>query len=441
LARLVVGLTDVAWRMNSDANGRFFAWASLAALFGCATGGAGSAPGIDGDGASSGGDGGSPSMAVGSGGGGAGSSSGAGGASPQDPPPVRRVIACGGAFTCALTSAGGAKCWGKNGFGELGDGSNFGSGVPVDVVGLGSALVSITAGENHACGLTERGAVHCWGWNHDGQLGNGTHEDSNIPVAVAGLPEDIVAIAAGARHNCAMTSAGGLRCWGYGSAGQLGDGLKATSTVPVPVIGLGSDVLAVDPGFSHTCALTSQGVACWGSNYYGQLGNGTNVPSPTPSGVVDLDGSFVALSSTYAHSCVVGAAGTVHCWGRNMEGQLGAGATDSTSNVPVVVATADVNPLDVASGEFHTCILTSAGSIHCWGWNEWGQLGDGSTTPRSTPVQVVGLESGVDLVASGGGHSCARKKQHLRCWGANNFGQLGNGRPMDSSVPVDVVGF
>ncbi len=146
-----------------------------------------------------------------------------------------RAIAAGG-HSCALTSAGGVKCWGSNFAGQLGNGTNTDSNVPVDVSGLGSGISAIAAGGNHSCALTSAGAVKCWGFNIFGQLGDGTSTDSNVPVDVSDLGSGISAIAAGGIHSCALTSAGGAKCWGNNSGGQLGDGSSQPfSTVPVDV--------------------------------------------------------------------------------------------------------------------------------------------------------------------------------------------------------------
>ena len=258
----------------------------------------------------------------------------------QTSAPRITAIATGGEHTCALTSGGGVTCWGDNTYGQLGDGTTANSTTPVAVAGLSSGVNAIAAGAYHTCALTSGGGVMCWGWNAYGQLGDGTTANSTTPVAVAGLSSGVIAIAAGGGHTCALTSSGGATCWGWNASGELGDGTTTDRLTPVAVVGLSSGVTAIATGAYHTCALTRDGGAtCWGWNASGELGDGTTANSFTPVAVVGLSSGVSAIAASYAH----------------------------------------------------TCALTSGGGVMCWGWNAYGQLGDGTTNDSSVPVDVVGL--------------------------------------------------
>jgi hypothetical protein len=253
------------------------------------------------------------------------------------------VVAISGrtAHTCALTGAGGAKCWGSYPANSL---------VPVDVSGLSSGVAAVSTGGNHSCALTSGGAAKCWGSNAFGELGDGTFTYSTVPVAVSGLSSGVVAISAGWGHTCAVTSAGAAKCWGYNSSGQLGNGTRTESPVPVDVNGLSSGVVAISGGEDHTCALTSAGAAkCWGKNGEGELGNGTTTDSLVPVAVSGLSSGVVAISAGEYHTCALTSASAAKCWGYNYYGELGNG-TQTSSTVPVAVTDTPAPParIDVA---------------------------------------------------------------------------------------------
>ncbi|ACL23603.1 RCC1 domain-containing protein [Chloroflexus aggregans] len=351
------------------------------------------------------------------------------------------AIAAGYAHTCALTGSGGVWCWGDNGFGQLGDGSFTDSSTPAAVGGLPSGVTAIAAGGRYTCALTSSGGVWCWGRNDSGQLGDGSFTNRSTPGAVGGLPSGVTAIAAGGAHTCALTSSGGVWCWGGNDSGQLGDGSYTDRSTPGAVSGLPSGVTAIAAGGAHTCARTSSGgVWCWGGNFYGQLGDGTTTDRSTPGAVSGLPSGVTAIAAGNYHTCALTGSDGVWCWGDNFYGQLGDGTTTNRST-PGAVSGLPSGVTAIAAGNYHTCALTSSGGVWCWGRNDSGQLGDGTTTNRSTPGAVGGLPSGVTAIAAGDYHTCALMSSGgVWCWGLNNRGQLGDGSYTDSSTPVAVGG-
>jgi alpha-tubulin suppressor-like RCC1 family protein len=189
------------------------------------------------------------------------------------------AISTNGYRACAVTTGGAAYCWGSNSNGTLGDGTYTDSLVPVAVSGLSSGVSGISAGLGHTCAVTTGGGVQCWGNNHYGQLGDGSHTDSNLPVAVSSLSSGVVEVSAGANHTCARTTGGGVLCWGDNEWGELGNGATTESSAPVAVSGLASGVTVIAAGSQITCAVITNGsLECWGRNDWRALGIGWLVP-------------------------------------------------------------------------------------------------------------------------------------------------------------------
>jgi alpha-tubulin suppressor-like RCC1 family protein len=360
------------------------------------------------------------------------------------------TIATGYEHTCAVLTDGTVSCWGANAFGQLGDGTETPlTASPVKVTGLTNAI-EITLGFEFSCALVRGGTAKCWGDDTMGQVGNGIHLPTgvNTPVAtptpVSGLTT-ATTITAGSVSDvaCALLVDGTVACWGDDLEGALGDGVNGSqgdSSTPVSVTGL-KGVVSIAGGGAHTCALLAGGsVECWGS----QLGTGTGVeqatavPGPSVRGVT-------ALAGGGSHTCALMADGTVECWGDNDHGQLGYATTAICLpgiNVPCSLTAAAVPSLEgvtaLAGGGSHTCALLKDGTVRCWGRNDSGQLGNGTTSDSTTPVTVSNLTA-VTEIAAGGSHTCARLANGgVRCWGWNLSGQLGNGTTTDSSVPVVV---
>ncbi|MFZ8804314.1 MAG: MopE-related protein, partial [Candidatus Calescibacterium sp.] len=337
-------------------------------------------------------------------------------------------VSAGSYHTCAIDTNGSLWCWGDNWYGQLGDGTNVGKDVPVQVSGTNWA--SVSAGWYHTCGIKTDEILWCWGDNWYGQLGDGTNVGKNVPVQVSGT--NWVSVSAGKDHTCGVKTDGTLWCWGRNNYGQLGDGTNVGKNVPVQVSG--TNWVSVSAGWYHTCGIKTDGTLwCWGYNEYGQLGDGTNVGKNAP---VQVSGTnWFSVSAGGYHTCGVKTDGTLWCWGDNWYGQLGIG-TWLDKKTPTRVGTG-TNWVTVSAGWAHTCGIKTDGTLWCWGYNEYGQLGDGTNVSKNAPVQVSGTNW--VSVSAGRYHTCGVKTDGtIWCWGRNNYGQLGDGSLLflDRNVPT-----
>ncbi|MDD5225010.1 MAG: fibronectin type III domain-containing protein [bacterium] len=331
----------------------------------------------------------------------------------------------------------------------------------------------ISAGGVHTCALFPGGKVRCWGDNTYGQLGNGTTTTAFVPVQVSGLSEEVTAISAGYSHTCALTRAGGVKCWGINDSGQLGLGENPgpdlcfadapCSKFPVTVANITSGTVMISAGAFHTCALTGGGgLKCWGDNAFGQVGDGTTKSRGFPVDVSGLVSGIINFSSGGYHNCAVTGGGAVKCWGLNDFGQLG---TDPTSGPELVTYSQDGTPYQysysstpitvqgfpadfatvtaVTSGGMHSCVLNYLGGVQCWGRNYYGQLGNGSFNEYIPSPVCVGMSlctGGIQSISSGSNHTCAvTAGKTLKCWGEGDFGQLGNGNTLNYYDPQPVA--
>jgi alpha-tubulin suppressor-like RCC1 family protein len=405
-------------------------------------------------------------------------------------------IAAGDGNNCAIKTDGSAWCWGLGAYGQIGNGSDQNALVPVGVTGLTSGVTSISVGGDTTCAV-QCGGVLCWGSPSGfGELGNGTTDSSLVPVRVPSLSTGVEAVAVGFSSECALTSAGGVQCWGFGSFGELGDDNVANADVPIQVVGLTNGVTQIAAGSNFACAIKEGGdVVCWGENDQAQLGsdqvrltNGDVYFSATPVAVKGISDRPAAITAgnapcvvtekggvecwgataelalspvtastepklnglsesvtvggylaTEALACDLTFMGAVQCWGGNDLGQL-AKVPGPGSNVPVSVTLPTVATM-VATGpaaNFACAVVT--GSVFCWGDNSAGQLGTNSVKSSANALAIPGIDTAVS-VAVGNATACALTSSGgVMCWGDNGYGEFGNGSTTSSATPVQVTG-
>jgi alpha-tubulin suppressor-like RCC1 family protein len=302
-----------------------------------------------------------------------------------------RWVSSGPYHTCAIATDYKAYCWGYNGSGQLGDGTYTDRWTPA-LVGGGLSWKQIEVGGSYSgftCGLTTGGKIYCWGYNSDGQLGNGTYgyyASTSWPTATSNIGVTYRQLTAGGYHACAVSSSNAAYCWGDAGYGQTGSG--GIYRQPTAVLG-GLAFRQVSAGQYHTCGTTTGSKAyCWGYGYYGALGNGTTTNRFSPravSGTLGFSRVFAGSNQT----CGLTGADKAYCWGANDSGQLGDGTT--TKRLAPVAVKGGLLFFQLSTRGNHTCASTrDVGAGYCWGSNYSGELGDATTTPRLVPTRVAG---------------------------------------------------
>jgi alpha-tubulin suppressor-like RCC1 family protein len=349
----------------------------------------------------------------------------------------------------AATLGGSLQAWGNGRSGQLGDSQAADSDLPVAVTLPATVtVVTVAAGGKHSLALTSTGRVLAWGNNSEGELGDGTNSSSAVPVPVH-LPRKAVvtAIAAGDDDSMAVTSTGKVYAWGTNEYGELGDGSTQPANTPVPVLlPKGTKVVAIGASYNYSVALTLGGhILTWGSNGSGQLGTGFKTASKIPVRVHLPKGiKITAIANGGYHCLALTSTGQIMAWGDGGFGQLGDGKTtsvDSPVRVRLPKLPAGVKIVAIGAGSQHSVALTSAGEVLAWGRGDFGQLGDASTKKRDLPVRVhIPASDHVTAISAGGGFSLALTSsgQELS-WGHNQVGQLGDGSLRNSDVPVPVL--
>jgi len=348
-------------------------------------------------------------------------------------------VFAGQEFTCAL-AGGHGWCFGANLDGALGSGDRATHIAPA-AVEAPVGFDQITAGENHACGLEHgTGAVWCWGYNASGQLGLGDTAGRDVPTRVP-RPASAVALAAGYNHTCAVASDHTLWCWGDNTEGQLGQGDQpgAPNALQPARVGPEDDWMAVAGGQGHSCGVRAPGTMwCWGRNSQLELaGDPTLAEIRTPAQVGTAADWTGALDVGQDSSCGLRGAGTLWCWGDNSFGQLGAPPDSGSVGAPRQVGDA-ADWIGVSIDTFSACGVRADGSLWCWGRNAEGQLGTGDNDDRTAPAPV-----GAGLAWAGASvgrfHACAAQTDGtVACMGENSNGQLGLGDTARRNVPTPV---
>ena len=362
------------------------------------------------------------------------------------------AIAAGYNHSLAVRATGSVYAWGGNGAGQLGNNETSNRSMPVQVLGGASGstylwnVTAVAAGKYCSVALTAGGAVYSWGYNNDGQLGDGTNNDRKTPVRVlsgtGGLMSGVTAISTSEFTGMALKSDGTVWAWGLNAYNKTAATYPGSTSTELHIPALtqynrGTNITAIAAGHYHTLALRADGTvwAC-GKNFNGQLGDGTTVDKRTPvmvSGLTDV----VAIAAGYYHSLAIKSNGEVWAWGRNYEGQLGDGSGTVYKTTPVRAMSG--NATAIAAGKYFSLALTADGNVMSWGLNDCGQLGDYVVSQRNTPGFVYENTLGIPLswivaIAAGSSHSLALTEDgRVYSWGANNSGQLGIGNTASRS--------
>ncbi len=343
----------------------------------------------------------------------------------------------GRGYTCGITKLGILKCWGSNSDYQLGTGNSDQQSKPT-IIDPGVFYKSILTTYNNTCGIASTGSLKCWGGS---LIGNGANRTIKSPTIIDnGLAYSKITSSYNSisKQICGVTELGFLKCWGNNSIGQLGNLSSSLKKFPTE-IDQGVKYNSVSGGRNFTCALTINGIVkCWGSNGSGQIGNGNTesrfLPIITSSGY-----SLNQLVSGENNSCGITKSGQLRCWGANGSGQIGKGSASSNECTPFNVDVS-TNYIQLSKGTNHTCGITNAGVLKCWGANDNGQLGDGTKVSKASPVTI---DSGVNysqvVLSKNSNYSCAITTNGvLKCWGLNSSGQLGDGTLLDKSIPIVV---
>ncbi len=400
-------------------------------------------------------------------------------------------VARGDYHACGITTAGVLKCWGANYGGQLGDATTTLRLSPV-TVDAGTQYSELELGSGNTCAITTAGVLKCWGYEHHGEFGDQLYERSVSTPKVVDAGVNYAQIAMGAHYLCGITTAGDTKCWGHNSYGQLGAGMAAYLTSP-SVVDAGTSYAKVATYAAHACGVTTAGVLkCWGSSHFAENGDGTAASNygglggliravpiiidpgtiysdiatglyhgcgilasgkvkcwgyPDAAGMgtgnssaipalVNSTQTFTQVDASMHLTCAISVSSKLYCWGQNANNQLGLNVDPSVKKRSPTVVDSAVSYTHVTTGWNHGCALTSVGKVRCWGLNDNGFLGDGTTTNQTVPVDIDPTET-YTLISTGAATTCGITSAGIRkCWGSNSKLQFGNGISTDSTTPV-----
>jgi alpha-tubulin suppressor-like RCC1 family protein len=370
---------------------------------------------------------------------------------PMTPGPNWAHVSAGYRQTCAIRADTTLWCWGDNGLGQLGIGSHgpTGQDLPRQVTTpAAGGWASISGGANHTCATRTDGTLWCWGGNLNGQLGIGSHGPTSQD-----LPRQVTtpaaggwaSVSAGDNHTCATRTDGTLWCWGDDHYGQIGIGSHTDQDLPRQVTfprpgGWASSTA----GSIYTCATrTDATLWCWGDNGYGQLGTGDHTNRYRPHQVTTPAlGGWASVTADVTHTCATRTDTTLWCWGSNDDGELGIGNGSDQDLPQQVRAAAPGGWASVSAGSSYTCATRTGATLWCWGASGDGSLGIGHVPNQHLPQQVrTPAPGGWASITAGFGQTCAiRTGATLWCWGFNGYGQLGTGNHTSQWRPQEVTG-
>lgn len=353
-------------------------------------------------------------------------------------PVTFKHVSAGVFHSCGVDAQDQLYCWGRNYDNALG--SPGGNAFYPRVINTTSAFTYITSLSSHTCALDAQNKAFCWGSNYAGQCGTGASSGTTAsPTQVQGNLT-FTQLTTGGSHTCGLIADGTAYCWGDNDYGQLGNNTQMDSPTPAQVMG-SVKFSHIDAGGNHTCAvgLLDSKLYCWGRNNYGQLSDPDLALTATvPTDVSATNVTYTRVSAGASHTCMIATTGETYCVGRNFDGQLGQNTGGSDSSSQLLVG-GGLTFQELFAGADHTCAMTSGGALHCWGANDVGQLGDGTTSPSASPVAVMG---GLQFQSFdvGGRHNCGVTNNGVAyCWGSNSEGRLGNGTNAPSYEPYPVV--